>query len=313
VRDLATFRGDEKMSDLRTFALTLLLGTACAGCEAWQSTGTEDGGGPFTITELKYRLDTRYNVFFCDPDFWPVVRGDEQERALHRFPEIAADAEEFQAILQHLGLTGRTEFTAAEKLSIYREHKRLAAIALEPKGAAFAFSLRASETETRVVLLRGQIDSAGAISVRERTNSSDACPICLSGDTYIATAAGPVRVRDIGLNTLVYSLNDAQLRVLTRVERVLRVPAPADHEFVRLQLADGRELMASPGHPTADGRLLRDIVKGDLVDGSRVRAVDRIPMEGEAATYDLLPASGTGVYWANNVLMGSTLAVPRSR
>jgi hypothetical protein len=296
------------MPDLRTCALITLLGAVLAGCDASQSTGTEDGG-PYTATELKYRLDTRFTVFFCDPDFWPVVRGDEQERALQRFPEIAADAEKFVAILEHLGFTGRTEFTPAEKLSIYREDKRLAAITLEPQGAAFTFSLRAAESQNNVVFLRGQIDSAGAISIRERTPTVGSCPICLSGDTWIATAAGPVPVRDLTMDALVYTLNDAQQRVLTRVVRIMRVPAPADHEFIRLRLADGRELQASPGHPTADGRLLRELVLGDRVDGSIVSSVDRVPVRGEAATYDLLPASGIGVYWANNVLLGSTLSV----
>jgi hypothetical protein len=93
----------------------------------------------------------------------------------------------------------------------------------------------------------------------------------------------------------------------------MRVPAPADHEFVRLRLADGRELQASPGHPTADGRLLRELVPGDRVDGSIVSSVVRVPVQGEAATYDLLPAGGRGVYWANNVLLGSTLSVFNQR
>jgi hypothetical protein len=31
-------------------------------------------------------------IFYCDPDFYPVGRGDVDELALERFPEIQQDA-----------------------------------------------------------------------------------------------------------------------------------------------------------------------------------------------------------------------------
>ena len=76
-------------------------------------------------TELKYRvLDEFPDFFFCDPDFYPIAREDELTLALQRFPELQANAEEFQTILKHTGLGGMTTFTDDQKLLIYREHKR---------------------------------------------------------------------------------------------------------------------------------------------------------------------------------------------
>jgi hypothetical protein len=78
---------------------------------------------------------------------------------------------------------------------------------------------------------------------------------------------------------------------------------------VRVTLADGRAVVASPGHPTADGRRVGELNPGDLLDGSRILAIDLLPYAGD--TWDLLPLSSTGEYWANGVLLGSTLATNR--
>jgi hypothetical protein len=80
--------------------------------------------------------------------------------------------------------------------------------------------------------------------------------------------------------------------------------------MVHLVLDDGRQLWASPSHPTADGRLVGELQVGDLLDGGRVVQIERL-LYGEVATYDILPASETGWYWANGVLVGSTLAGKR--
>jgi hypothetical protein len=76
--------------------------------------------------------------------------------------------------------------------------------------------------------------------------------------------------------------------------------------MVHLVLADGRELLVSPGHPTADGRAAGSLRAGDALDGSTVIGVDRVPYTGR--TYDVLPMGATGRYWANGILMSSTLA-----
>jgi hypothetical protein len=76
--------------------------------------------------------------------------------------------------------------------------------------------------------------------------------------------------------------------------------------MVHLALADGRDLLVSPGHRTGDGRPAGSLAAGDQLDGSRITAWELVPYAGKR-TYDLLPAGATGRYWANGILMSSTL------
>jgi hypothetical protein len=76
--------------------------------------------------------------------------------------------------------------------------------------------------------------------------------------------------------------------------------------MVHLILKDGRELYASPGHPTTDGRKLGQLKVGDSLDGSVVMVAQLVPYN-QSHTYDLLPAGDTGFYWANGILIASTL------
>src|SRR3990172_3247705 len=94
-------------------------------------------------TELKYRVLREFpDFFFCDPDYYPIAREDEMVLARQRFPELQADPAEFQAILNQNGLTGLTTFTDEQKLLIYREHKKLAAIFFELAGDRYRFQIQ---------------------------------------------------------------------------------------------------------------------------------------------------------------------------
>ena len=83
--------------------------------------------------------------------------------------------------------------------------------------------------------------------------------------------------------------------------------APADHHVIRLVLADGRSVTASPGHPLGDGRSLGDLSVGDVVDGSRVSALTSVPYLG-GETFDLMASGATGVYFSDRIPLGTTLA-----
>ena len=76
--------------------------------------------------------------------------------------------------------------------------------------------------------------------------------------------------------------------------------------MVHILLADGRELWASAGHPTVDGRPLGALRAGDRLDGARIVSANREPYT-QRFTYDILPSGATGQYWANGVLLASTL------
>ena len=76
--------------------------------------------------------------------------------------------------------------------------------------------------------------------------------------------------------------------------------------MVHILLSDGRELWASPGHPTADRRILGDLKAGDLLDGAQIIQLERLPYRG-GTTFDILPSGATGFYWANGILVDTTL------
>lgn len=82
----------------------------------------------YTVTELKYRLIAEFpDIFWVDPDFYPIAReGQELQNTLEQFPQIVANQEEFNAILEYLSLDHKASYTDEEKLLIYRQHKKLA-------------------------------------------------------------------------------------------------------------------------------------------------------------------------------------------
>jgi len=261
-------------------------------------------------TELKYKvLDQFPNIFFCDPDYYPVARADEADLARQKFPELQANQEEFQAILNHNNLSGVTTFTDDQKLLIYREHKKLAAVQFALSGNAYQFQLQIADNKSQGFIIKGLIDNQGAITVQKRDPSFPTCPICLAAHTQIDTPAGPVAVEDLRVGEAVWTVDVTGARVAATILKTVRVFVPTNHQLVHLILDDGRELWASPGHPTTDGRALGDLQPGDQLDGARVTRAERVAYN-QPATYDLLPSGGTGFYWANGILIGSTLAQP---
>ena len=134
-----------------------------------------------------------------------------------------------------------------------------------------------------------------------------ACPICLAANTTIATPNGNINVKDLKIRMPVWSVNKSGQKVLSKVAIVSHTPVPATHQVVHLVLADQREVWVSPGHPIANrSGNVGQLRAGDSYDGSRIITADLVSYR-EGATYDLLPDSDTGYYWANGILLGSTL------
>jgi hypothetical protein len=133
------------------------------------------------------------------------------------------------------------------------------------------------------------------------------CPICLAADTLIATPNGDVRVTDIRPGMVVWTAGGDGSRIAAPVVEVGSIAVPAGHMMVHVRLADGRELLASPGHRTGDGRPLGSLAGSDMLDGSKITLWELLPYGGQR-TYDLLPAGPTGTYWADGILLSSTLS-----
>lgn len=132
------------------------------------------------------------------------------------------------------------------------------------------------------------------------------CPICLSGETQIATPNGNVNVKELQPGMRIWTTNKNGNKIESIILRVNKTKVPSAHKVVHLILSDGRSLLASPGHTLSDGRLLGEIKVGDEMDHAVVVKAALIPYT-ESYTYDVLPAGKTGTYWANGILMKSTL------
>jgi hypothetical protein len=261
----------------------------------------------YSAPELKYRLISNFGgVFYCDPDLYPVAReGQEEANAVEQFPIIRANAAEFSAILGHLGLPDKAEYTDQEKLLIYREHKKLTyGVELTASGDIYDFTLRTGEGQG--YRITGTITPSGTITVLKQETSFNTCPICLAKGTLIDTPSGPVPVEELTRGMAVWSVDDSGSRVAATVEETAVTPGLPFSQVVTVRLSDGRAVTASPGHPTAEGCPLGDYQVGDSLDGALVIAMERLSYEKEA-TYDLLPSGTTGLYWANGILLRSTL------
>jgi hypothetical protein len=135
---------------------------------------------------------------------------------------------------------------------------------------------------------------------------TEMCPECASPDTPIATPAGERAIAELKVGDLVYSVDDGAIVAVPLLRAgSLRV---TNHAVVRVEIDDGNVLELSPGHPTADGRHFSDLAPGSHLDALHVvERAELVPYRFER-TYDILPASSTGAYFAAGTLIGSTLA-----
>ncbi|MEO8632991.1 MAG: Hint domain-containing protein [Chloroflexota bacterium] len=290
--------------------MVLALALALAACGGNPFAAPTPTPQPLTVPELKYRLiDEVGRPWFCDPDFYPVARADEGDVARQRFPELQQDAEAFRTIVARLKLANPA-YTADEQLAIYREWKTLNALQLQTVNDAWAFAYLAQKTGGTGERVDGRVSVHGRVTVLSRTAAGPPpCPICLALGTRVATPSGAREVQDLRIGDVVWTIDAAGARIAAPLVTVGSTPVPTTHEVVRLMLEDGRIVRVSPGHPTTDGRRVGDLAAGDALDGARITSVQRVAY-ADGATYDILPAGTTGAYWANGVLLGSTLRTP---
>jgi hypothetical protein len=261
----------------------------------------------YSPTELKYILFSNFpDVFYVDRDFYPVAReGQEEKLALEQFTGIKTNAGEFTAILKHLGLPDKPGYSDGEKLLIYREHKKLTlGVEMTPAGDAYQYVLRVGQTQGERIT--GTITPSGKITVLKREPSFNTYPICLAKGTLIDTPDGPLPVEQIHQGMSVWTPDSTNRRVAAGVVEITITPVPPSFSVERIVLNDGRNVTASPGHPSAEGRALGDYRVGDILDGALVITVEYVACDG-GSTYDLLPDGSMGLYWANGILLKSTL------
>jgi hypothetical protein len=273
-------------------------------------------GSALSIPELKLRvLDALGGrLEFCDPDFWPLPVKDQIEAARDR---LEADRRKqpavVRAVLDHERVSDLEELSGRRLVHASDVDESIRFIRLTRSSGGFVFAVRVEVLGRQSGVHRateafGLVSTDGQVVVgSQRHGLRLECPICLARGMRISTPRGPVAVQDVGVGTTVWSTDSNGRRIRAAVVRVGRARVPPTHEVVRLRLANGKTAFASPGHPTPDGRLVGELGIGDRLDGSTVVSARLIPYVGRF-TYDLLPSGPTGTYFANGVLLGSTLA-----
>ena len=283
-------------------AFILFVAAACGAANP------HPAGSPLSQAQLKFAvMDAVGKPQWCDPDFWPIVQaGAEEANAIAKYPAIKADTATYAAIVAHEHLPSG-ELTDAQKLAVYRAWKLLTPVELTAATDGYTFDYEIL-TSTDYFQVTGTVSPEGRVAVTGRTKAfRPNCPICLAASTMIATPRGQIRVVDVRVGTTVWTEDASGHRVAEPVVKAGSMEAPVGHVMVHLRLADGRELLASPGHRTADGRTLGSLAVGDPLDGSRLTLWELVPYDGDR-TYDLLPGGPTGRYWANGIRLASTLS-----
>jgi hypothetical protein len=262
------------------------------------------GGGPeLSTVELRLKVEDAFGrPTYCDPDSYPVGRLVSPAEKAQRFIQLQqTDGPGVAAVAAHDRLPA-SGLTADQQYQVWSDYQALQRIQLNPEGNHYRFQ---DSSSTRLV--EGTITKTGTISVlRNGPPAPMMCPICLNGDALIDTPGGPVAVRDLAPGMPVWTAGLDGTRQAGLVVRTGNVSTPFGHRFIRLALADGRSVLVTAGHPTADGRNVGDLAPGDQLDGSSVVAAETVDTD-VAATYDLLPSGPTGTYWANGIRLGSTL------
>ena len=250
-------------------------------------------------------------LHYCDPDEYPISHGDEQQKAIEQFPIIQADAPTFAAILERIGITGQGEFSDADKLQIYREWKALNAVDAQPLGNGlyqFDITTEGDAASGQALHILGTVDAlSGLVTIASQVDVfGTSCPICLARGTLIDTPSGPVAVDQLKVGDVIWTRDAAGHRFAAAVARVGSVPVPSSHQIVHLVLDDGRSVDVSPGHPLTDGGYAGELRAGDHYDGATVVSATLADYDG-GRTFDVLPDGPTGFYWANGILLASTL------
>lgn len=136
------------------------------------------------------------------------------------------------------------------------------------------------------------------------------CPICAAADTPVATPDGERPISELKPGDRVYSVDERGGVVVP----VLRVGSAevSSHSVIRVVLNSGRAIEMSPGHSTARGVPFSRLLAGEHLDElNTIVSVETRPYR-QGRTYDILPASSTGAYFAAGALVGSTLAAARA-
>ncbi len=157
------------------------------------------------------------------------------------------------------------------------------------------------------VVPAGPVGPAQCTPPTEDGTCPPGCPDCdcAAPDTPVATPDGARAIADLRVGDQVFSIDRDRLQAVP-IKQISRVRVRNHHVFIA-RLSSGATVEMSGRHPTADGRTFAQLRVGDSLAGHTIVALVRVPY-GQDYTYDILPDSDTGTYFAAGALVGSTLS-----
>ena len=300
----------------RWLMVGVLIVLAGCGRETMRST-TAIAVVPLNKVELQYLLRDyltngrgQTGVDSCDYEYNPVHQAEGFEQRGREVIQTLAQENPagLQLIQRTVGITGElATLNTAQTLALYQEIRNVGSMSfLNYSDGRYTFATRILNNDGKPIRVEGTITDYGEIEIIKQEPYNYGCPSCLAADTLIATPTGDVLVQTLRVGDVVWSQVSDGSRVAVPVLETSQRPTPPQHQVIALTLSDGRTVIASLSHPLSDGRLFVDLALDDAVDGAAITNIIQHTYTA-TATYDLLPASPTGTYWANGVLLGSTL------
>jgi len=233
-----------------------VLGVACGS-----STPAPVVGTPLTITQLKFAVLDSVGTprLLRLPTTTRSPRpGNELANAIHQIPGDPLPMPSSTPPSPRHEHLPSGDLTDEQKLTVYRAWKLLARGRPQPKRERLlVFISRAVEGGHRL-LSDGCRHGAGGRCGHSHLAHAVGCtelpdlPCGRHSDRDFRT--GRSRVTDIRAGMLVWTAAADGTKIAVPVVATGSMEVPAGHMMVHLVLADGRELLASPGHRTADGR-----------------------------------------------------------
>ena len=141
---------------------------------------------------------------------------------------------------------------------------------------------------------------------REFRGTPNRCK-CLPASAQVTTSNGKVSIDLLKEGDKVITVTANGERVEMPIKMVNKVEVLNDHKMLVIELADGRKLQVTAGHPSnIPSKNLGDLKEGEKWNGSTIHKISEINYT-EKYTYDILPEGETGYYFVNGILIGSTL------
>lgn len=259
----------------------------------------------YSKAQLQLKLLRKHGLNWCDGNAFPVYQPVSEEEIARQLAQYKVkNPSLFRAVQREFKIPQDREPTPKENEMTYSRFRRANAIALTLKDDRYHFDFYA--ILPRQQKITGSIGKTGDIQIDQKTPGRPRCPICLSASTRISTPAGPVQVTELRPGMQVWTRRADGKKQSEALLSVQKVPVPQSHQMLFLVLEDGRSLRVSPSHPDIQGRPLSDFKPGEMLDGSLIQSRKLVAYHA-GFTYDLLPDGGTGHYWADGVLIGSTM------